>query len=445
MAAKKTKEQEPIKEKKTKTKKAAEAAKPAGSFHIMSNPEAFIAAVGASLKTVMERRKGREVNIRPQSEMLVETLPLRSLYFQWMINNRGLPKGVTNFVGKDRLGKTSLIWNLLGGFVLGGIPCVLLVCEKKGANPLWSARCMTNDRERAHAMVGSVMVDEIQLLAQMSEFVLECCKLLRDPTSEVYVPMHLPIAVVADPINKLATNAQAAGIVAYDGKDKEKRTELADHGHMWDRAKWLHAWVVEFLLEFSRYNIHLILSEHQNEDGPGGTGARAPSFLPQYTKELNHRTKNGGQAINQVTNLQLTFAEKGFIYSAGEKVARRIIISPYKNSYGPEGRSCCFALKGDDFHDTDNYLDSGLRWDYTEVEWLAENGYLGFRKTGATLAAERFSCAALGITQASLCEAAQAWREAPQEMRDALGAQLEIPGYVDMYSRVVKGLKLEDK
>lgn len=445
MATKKKAAEKKAAKPKGAAKKAPSAEpKSSGGFHVMEDPDQFSKGVASALRTVLTRRKGRETNLRPQNEMLIDTLPMRSLYFQWMINSRAIPKGVTNLVGKDRLGKTSLIWYLMGGFVQAGYPGLVAVCERKPVNAPWAARCITTERLVAEKMLQSVLTDTCQLLEEFAELAHEYCKVVRDPSSPQYVPLSVPIVLAADPINRLATNAQAAGISSYDGKDREKQVDIADHGHMWDRAKWLHDWVTRFLLDVDQYNVHLILSEHQNEDGPGGGGGKAPSFLPQYTKELNHRTKPGGQAINQVANLQLTFADKGYIYSAGEKVARRIILRPYKNSYGPEGRTCCFALKGDEFKDTDTYLDAGLRWDYTEVEWLAENGFLGFRKTGSTLAQERFSCPGLGLTQASLVEAAKGWREAPQELRDRLGEQLQIPGYVDVYAEIVKKLGTPD-
>lgn len=393
------------------------------------------------MKAALERRKGREVNFTTQSELMVDKLPLRPLYLQWAINSRGLHKGVTNIVARDRYGKSSLVYNLMGGFMQGGHPCGVLFCEGKPLEAEWAKRCLSSSQILAEKMSERLHVMQSSLLAEMAEMVECWCKTLRDPTLDTFVPHSVAIVLAADPIGRLATNAQAAGLSAFDGMDKQKQVDVGDKGHSWDRARWLHEWVDKLLILQKQYNLHLIPVEHQNEANVAGGGAAVPSFIPQYTKDLGHRTKRGGQAINQIANLQLTLAEKGFIYSAGEKVARRMIMMPYKNSYGPENRTCCFALKLEPGDDTEEFLDPGLRWDYTEVEWLADQGYLGFRKTGSSLPQERFSSEALKFTQLSLVEAAQAWREADPSFQEELAASLKIPGYLQVHEKVMEELE----
>lgn len=437
MAAKKT-------AKKTAKKDSSKAeSTPAGVFNILDAPVGMANSVGKTMKAALERRKGREVNFTTQSELMVDKLPLRALYLQWALNNRGIHKGVTNIVARDRFGKSSLVYNLLGGFMQGGHPCGVLYCEGKPLEMGWAKRCLSPSQVLATKMVDRLHVMQSSLLAEMAEMVECWCKTLRDPTLDSYIPHSVAIVLAADPIGRLATNAQAAGISAFDGMDKQKQVDVADKGHSWDRARWLHEWVDKLLLLQKQYNMHLIAVEHQNEANVAGGGAQAPSFIPQYTKDLGHRTKRGGQAINQIANLQLTVAEKGFVYSAGEKVARRMIMTPYKNSYGPENRTCCFALKLEPGEDTEDFLDPGLRWDYTEVEWLADNGYLGFRKTGSSLPQERFSSDALKFTQLSLVEAAQAWREADASFQEELAHSLKISGFLKVHESVMGELESE--
>lgn len=417
-------------------------------FSILDMPNTFASAAGDSMKAALERRKGREVSFSTQTDLRVETLPLRPLSFQWMINHRGLRKGITNILAKDMLGKSSLVYNLFGGFMLGGHPCAFIPCEGKPLDTDWAMRCMSTDRNLAQLMVDRVHVIESHLLMEMDENLEAWCKALRDPKGGSYVPMSVALVVAIDPLGRLATNAQAAGISTYDGKDKQKQIEIDDKGHSWDRAKWLHAWMDKLNLLRDTYNIHVIAVEHQNEKDVAGGGAGGPmaSFLPGWKKDLDNRTKRGGQGLNQVTNLQLTVAEKGSIYSAGTRIARRIIMMPYKNSYGPQSRTCCYALKlepgaeGEDSHNDGSFLDAGLRWDYPEVEWLAENGFLGFRKTGDTLPKERFSSDALHFTQLSLLDAAQAWSEADPSFTEELGAKLKIPGYTNLRGRILEEL-----
>lgn len=419
-------------------------------FNILDTPDSFSEAAGASMRASLERRKGREVGFTTQTDLRMESLPLRPISFQWMINNRGLRKGITNILAKDSLGKSSLVYNLFGGFMLGGHPCAFLPCENKPLETAWAMRCMTSDLRLAMKMVSRVHVFSSNLLVEMAEKFEAWLKALRDEKSDSYVPQSVTVIAAVDPIGRLATNAQAAGISSFDGKDKQKQIEIDDKGHSWDRAKWLHAWVDTLSLLSKTYNAHLIAVEHQNEkDVAGGAGSQMASFLPQWKKELDNRTKRGGQGLNQVTNLQLTLAEKGSFYSAGERVARRIIMTPYKNSYGPQSRTCCYALKlepganGEDEANGGQFLDPGLRWDYPEVEWLSDQGLLGFRKTGDSLPKERFSSDVLKFTQLSLVDAAQAWREADQSLVDELGQKLKIPGYGGIRERIMEELEPE--
>lgn len=416
-------------------------------FNILDTEDSFSEAAGAAMRTALERRKGREVGFTTQAEMRVDSLPIRPISFQWMINNRGLPKGITNILGKDGLGKSTLVYSLFGGFMLGGHPCAFIPCDRKPLETGWAMRCLSPDRRMADRMVSRIHVFESHLLMEMAEKLEAWIRALRDPKSDSFVPLNVAVVIAADPLNRLATDAQAAGVSTFDGKDKQKQVDIGDKGHSWDRAKWLHDWLDRLSLLRAEFNLHTIFVEHLNEKDVAGGGSQMASFLPQWKKELDNRTKRGGQGINQMTNLQLTMGEKGSFYSAGERVARRVIMTPYKNSYGPQVRTCCYALKlepganGEDAGNDGNFLDPGLRWDYPEVEWLAEQNLLGVRKTGDSLPKERFSSDVLKFTQLSLVDAAQAWRESDPSWIEELGKKLMIPGYVDIRGRVMNELE----
>ena len=432
---------------KKTAKRVEQPAEKSKIFSILDTDDSFSESAGSAMRSMLERRKGREVGFSTQAELQMEMLPVRPISFQWMINSRCIRKCITNILARDSMGKSTLVYNLFGGFMLSGYPCAFIPCEGKPLETDWAMRSLSSDLRLADKMASRIHVFRSHLLAEMAEKVEAWLRALRDPKSDSYVPASVPVVLAIDPIGRLATNAQAAGISTYDGKEKQKQIEIGDKGHSWDRAKWLHDWVNSMILLSNQFNAHTIIVEHQNEKDPAGGGSQMAAFMPQWKKELDNRTKSGGQGINQVTNLQLTLAEKGKIYSAGECVARRIIMTPYKNSYGPQTRTCCYALKlepganGEDEANDGNYLDPGLRWDYPEVEWLAEHGLLGFRKTGDSLPKERFSSDVLNFTQLSLVDAAQAWREADPSLVEELGAKLKIPGYTDLRGRILGELE----
>jgi hypothetical protein len=427
--------------KKTVAKKAATnkttLPKAAGSFDLLGAAgKQFAADAVASLQTALGNKKGRLVDCTPQSELIIETLPVRSLQLQWGIDNWGIPKGSTEIVGKDRTGKSTLLYYLFGGFMLANSPCCVMVGENKPIETKWAVRVLSNDARIASAMVDVLLVIKTSNLDEMAEQLRTWASARRDPKDPAYVPMSVPIVVAVDPVGKFTTRSQSAGIAVYDGRDKEKISEIGGQGKNWERAKWLHAWM-PIMSEMQRlFNLHTIYVSHQNDANVAG-GMAPPSFIPQYSVDLNNRTKPGGNAINQNIGLQLVCAERGFYYSAGVPVGRRIAVRPYKNSYGVEGRIVHYALKGDNFNDREGYIDSGLRWDWSDLEWMAEHGYLGVRKTGATRAQERFSSAELGFTQLSLVDAAEELYRAPQEKFTELGCKLGLTGYVNVYERIM--------
>lgn len=427
---------------KTVAKTAAVKKAPAaasGSFDLFKGGRERAAEVAESVRTMLDKRKGRETDMLSQSQIALSYLPVRSLQLQWAIANLGLVKGTTEIIGRDRTGKSTFLYNLFGGFMMANSPCCVIVGEDKPIATPWAVRALSTDRDMAEAMVEVLHVIRCSNLDEMAELLGAWATAQRDPKSPGYVPQSVPLVVAVDPFGKFTTKAQSAGVSAYDGRDKQKTVEIGAKGNNWDRAKWQHDWMPRLAEMQRRYNLHVIFVSHQNDGNVAG-GAMVPSFIPQYSIELGNRTKSGGQALNQNANLQIVLVERGYYYSAGEVVGRRIVGAPYKNSYGVEGRKFHFGLKGADFQDREGYIDAGLRWDWADVEWMAEHGYLGLRKTGATRAQERFSSSELGFTQLSLVDAAQLLQVAPREKIDALGRQLQIPGYLNIYEHIMQEL-----
>jgi hypothetical protein len=412
-----------------------------GVFNVLDGGIDRSNALGEAIKTSLERRKGRVVDFCPQSELVIETLPLRKaehIELQWAINNVGIPHGFISVFGQDGLGKSSLVQNWLSAFMEGAnAQCCVLVCEGKPLSREWAVRCMSPNRAVAAKMAEAVLIFNLAQLDEMFETWVEA---LRDPKLSTYVPPTVPIVAVIDPIGKLATKSEASGVYAYAGMDALDEVDMADRGHNWDRAKWNHEFVRKVGLLGHQHNLTVIAVEHQNDQAVG-TGKSGPSFLPDWHTKLSHRTKAGGQGLNQVSALQIALADCGNIYSCGEAVARRIIGRAYKNSYGTDTRKFCFALKGENMlQDTDTSLDPGLRWDYTRLEWMMNQSLLGLRKTGSSRATERFSSAELGFTGLSLVEAAAVVQAMPLAVFESLGAKLMIPGFIDVYSTIMKQL-----
>jgi hypothetical protein len=449
-AAKKTPAKKEPKKKQPTKKELAQLAiqkKDSVLFNVLEGGLERSRGVGEAMKKTLEARKGRIVDFTPQSELLIETLPLRKadhIELQWALNNSGIPRGFVSVFGQDQLGKSSLVQNWLSSFMeFANTPCCVLVCEGKPISREWAVRCMSPNRATAKAMAEAVLIFKVAQLDEMYEQFVDWVDKLRNRASEHYVPMTVPIVVVIDPVGKLATKAEASGIYAYAGMEQLDEVEMADRGHNWDRAKWTQEFVRKVGALGLRSNLTVIVVEHQNDQATGdGKKKGGPSFLPDWANKLSHRTKSGGQGLNQVACLQIALAEVGNIYSCGESVGRKIIGRAYKNSYGGvETRKFCFSLKGAPYKDTEDTLDLGLRWDYTRIEWLVQQGLLGVRQTGSSRPAYRYSSADLGFTGLSLVDAAAVVQSLPLSVFEALGAKLMIPGFVDLYAQIMGALE----
>jgi hypothetical protein len=392
-----------------------------------------VSKLGNALAARLERRKGREVRMLSLAESKVELYPSLSLYADWLLNARGWPGSLTNIIGRDGTGKTSLLMYLIGVLAKANIPSVYIPCENKSLKPDWIRRCFDTNPAIANRIAEiTPMLEHARSLDEMWESMTSIWQEVRDPKSASFIPKHVPLATMLDPLNKLPTPSQMAGFIEYDGQQKEKTVDIADKGHSWDRAKWYHDMTQRLTGLQPNYNVRLFLGEHQNQLNVAGGGGKASSFTPEYMKEGANRTRPGGEALNQTADVQFILVDRGKIYSAGKAIARRIMISTFKSSHGPSKniRSAHFAIKQDGFRDTPEFLDPCIRWDYTTVEWFVEHGYLGARMTGGTLADYRYHIDSLGIRGASLEDAAlQLFLPENAHHFERLGHELGIPGY----------------
>jgi len=391
----------------------------------------------------LERRKGREVRMLSFSDSRVETYPSLSFFMDWLLNSRGLPQSIYNVIGRDGSGKSSFFFNLMGHLAVAGFKPFYYACEKKDIDEQWAMRCFHTDPALAATIsrIASITPD-LRSLDDLFENMVMTLKECRDAKSPLYASPDIPFAVFLDPLNKLPTAAQVAGIVAYDGQDKEDMVDLAEKGHSWDRAKWYHDMTQRLTAIQPEFNARFFIGEHQNQGNVAGGGPRGNAFTPEHTKEGANRTRPGGEAINQTAGIQFTLVERGFVYSAGEKIARRIQISALKSSHGPSKnvRVANFAIKQENFKDRPDFLDPCIRWDYTTLEWCVEHGYFGAAVTGKTIAQFRYNVEELGLRGLSLEEAAEALM-APEHrpMFERLGHDLKIPGYYSPAKVVQEG------
>lgn len=428
--------------KKKSTKKVAKkkpakkvVKKTSGKFDALADGLDFAETVKAGMEKVLLRRTGRRVDFSSQSEVRQSQLPIRSFYLQWALNSRGIPAQSTfEVIGKDKLGKTSFIYNLMGGFMEEGSPCAIIVGENKPLTPAWAARCFHADPNTARKMCELLHVIKSSNLDEMHELLMTWLKVCRDPTSSAFVPMDTPLVLAIDPWGKLLTKSESKGVYSY-GKLADEKEKGISEGSNFERSKWNAEWSRKLPALQREYNFLLIIANHQNVklDMKGGM----PSYLPQSAIDLQNRTKSGGEATNQIAATQLIMLESGGVKCRDQRVAKKIRVRVYKNSYGPDGREFYTTLRHECYDDAPGYLDSAINHWLAMLPWFVDNSFLDFSET-----AKRFTCHTLGIVSQDALEASRAMASHPDmpDILERLGEQLKIEGYVDTYKRIVEEL-----
>lgn len=435
--------------KKEEKKDVPKAETPGQAFDLLGRTNSWADAMKKGMQKAYTRAK-KSLIAFCQKDVVSDFLPARSLYFQWAIDNLGIEKkSFFEIMGPDSTGKSSLLYWFLGGWLPLGVPGAILSGEDKFIRADWARRCLHGDGELAERMLDHILVLRARAIDELWFQALHLVKNARDPASDTYVPAHIPIAIAVDLINKPVTREEAGKDIDYastggskkkSGEEGDKGTALGEKGHTWDRAKQYHDLIRRFNGIMADNNLVVLITSHQNDDA-AGTVKTSP-FTAVWQKGTAHRTKPGGQAVNQSVALQVILAKKGWIYCDGKPIARRILGKPYKNSYGTSRRTFCFAIMEPPFADRDGRLEQGIRWDLTTVEWFAEEGILGFKRLASSPAtAPLYSSSALKLTGVNILEAAAALEALPASKWEEIGRDLGISGYRDHVGEAIDQLK----
>lgn len=364
-------------------------------------------------------------------------LPLPSFYWQWCIDNRGIQKRtLTELIGKDGSGKTTLLLWLAGAWMIHGVRPAFMCGEDKIPRNSWSSRCFSESPSIGDKLVPHISFFRARTLDELLYLVKSFIERVRDPEDPSHVPIEIPLAIIVDLLNKPATSSEAGSMnsdLNYGGKkkksDKTDESDLAEKGHTWDRAKAFHDLIRRVNMTIGNQNITYLMSEHQNEDAAGKV--KTNPFASEATNALKHRTKPGGQATNQTAALQMVMHDDGWVYCEGSAIARRIVMKPFKNSYGTTRRICKFAIvEKEFFRDREGFQTCPIDWFLTTVEWFASEGIMGARRMStSTATAPVYTIEELGLKSVNIVEAADALRALPDSYWEELGVKLKISGY----------------
>lgn len=387
-------------------------------------------------------------SVLPISEVQHSYLPVPPIYLQHCIGNIGIrTKSLFDIIGADGIGKTSLMFTMFGWFMQQNSPCLYIETEAKMMAPERIVRCLHTDRAMALKMFNAITSAQCFELTQAIETIEAWVATVRDPNSDTFVPLDIPVVVGLDTFSKLMAPKEAAGRMIYsDGSKSEGKVQELVGGSNFGHASIAQKWSRRLPNWLYANNVVLILNRHQNDkvDMSGGMAA-APLMTADAADSIN-RTSIGGRAFGQNAALQLILTRHKYasvkIRDENVKVGVDAKITVAKNSYGPTGRRCFYRVNQVPRKDTDTYQEPAISFAPYTAEWLEATQLLTMSHKNRNC----FSVKELNLFDADTDEVYAAVHS-DQSTLSMLGSRLGLGGYAmsDQTPKLVEPTEEEQK
>jgi ABC-type dipeptide/oligopeptide/nickel transport system ATPase subunit len=332
------------------------------SFNILEDGANLVSAVRETLA-----RTEADVMLAGDPNKPKLILPVPSFAFCTAIKARGLVAGtIVDIIGADGIGKTSLMFTIMGWAMAANGPCMYVETEGKPLDQTRIEACLHTDRSIAGKMYKAIYMTPARELREAVNKIEEWLISIRAPGT--VIPPTATAVIGLDTFSKLMSPSEAAGFSAYDSAgDKEKKkqedkkkafkaakkgvepekikqkeaepdeSKELGSGSNFGHAKLSQEWTRRLPYYLSKYNAILILNRHQNDkiDMGGGGGV----FLSAEAKDAFNRTSIGGRAWLQSAAYEFILSRKDFVRATvsgiSVKLAANIKMSVAKNGWGP--------------------------------------------------------------------------------------------------------------
>ena len=362
---------------------------------------------------------------KSMSEVAASYLPVPWMAMQYVIGRVGVPaRSITEFIGQDNIGKSSLILTLLGVFTMNNMPCLYINTEMKRFDDDWKVRLFNSNPE-----VGEKINSVIEFEWTESLDGVDACinKFVRRKRDVEGVPKDVPIVIAVDSISKAMNSEEkkAAG-VGVDSAKKQKDVGVAAISQKPGvTAKWHHNWVRLLGPLLIRDNVTILLTSAQNQD----MDTSQSPFIPKSYYEKQNRTRPGGNALNQAAAVQFTMTERSRIKVGEEVVGKSICLYGVKNGCGPSSREITYnilfnsmsMLKTKDV--PGKYLAPAVDMDAALCNLLVKEGVFGL-----TLSGEKYTSEELEVYKAKASTVVREINASPANILKVAKA-LGIQGY----------------
>ena len=289
-------------------------------------------------------------------------------------------------------------------------------CEGKPMRPDHRRRIFSRDPELAEKIDNTITWLSARSLPEMHNAYTTWAKNLRKT-----VPLDIPAVVVIDPLGKLKTREEAEGRSDFGkgaaAKAKSKEKDVAT-GSNQGFAKFCHAWARVMPEEMEKYNLTIIVVNHQN------THIDMSGFGGAFVSAKRNDTTIGGKAIGQLAALRLTLTNLGDELTSDRRcIGKNVNVYVLKNSYGPRGREAQLLIKFSDFVDTEDELERVVQYDAALAKWFSDEKLYNLR-----IVSKRVTCEELNLVNATFKEFGRAL-EARPDIINELGIRYKIDGY----------------
>jgi RecA/RadA recombinase len=404
--------------------------KPASSavFSLLTGDNDIQAAAMESLHAMRAARKNDATTLRSLNQIKRNGIPIDHFYMQYALGLSYLPSrcGI-EVIGGEGLGKSTLIFTLLGMAARANVPSMYEECEGKPMLEHQIRRCLSADAAQAKLIFErAVKIADGREITQAIKDVEEWIFDLRGCSVRNKVPRlpaENPIVVAIDTWSKLMSPGQAAGYMDHGdnmkpevAKNKKETGEGSNFEHAKLAAWWTRRW--PYLL--SNNNVLLLTVAHQNPKiDMGGTSKMSADAGALYNK-----TKIGGAAFNQSCAIQIILKKMGQAKNgSGEVTGTLVRFRVDKNSFGPTNRVMDYELRNVYSEDTAVYHEPAIQLDAAMAKWFADTRILN-----TTADRKRYTCEALGVIGGTPEDLSKALHS-NMPMMTKLAMDLSIHGY----------------
>jgi RecA/RadA recombinase len=238
-------------------------------FSVIGNSD-LLSEVTSIVASVSNRKKNGNFSLTTIGDSKKAMLPIPDMTWQYLLGTIGLPtKALVEIIGGESTGKSTLCMSLMAEASKLGVPCYYQECEAKPLSGSHVARIASSDPELGENIAKSIFMDSARSVEESFEKFKEWIEVMRGVETAgrkngVVVPLHVPLLACIDPWGKLMSDAEAGGVYNYGSADKAKEKDLLTLSNL-GHAKASHRWARQLPHILDRYNVTLILVQHQNE------------------------------------------------------------------------------------------------------------------------------------------------------------------------------------